>query len=226
MTRISKIEFRPLEDAPSRFDYFIDGRPLYEQLPDLVEPAKLSSIPEQFRGKYELLMKRWCTTPIGHCSPDWQLRTLNQLLLRQPPDLPDGRRRIYLCWGDCECEHLSCFIEMTAGIVTWRGFSKGSPRRQSLEHFESGKWTRVPLVAGQSKGRELSGGPFYFDEGEYRTVLEPIRDVIRDAVSNRASMSPRHRPEIAWTHVDSKLTQMARELARTAGLPFQRAGGE
>jgi hypothetical protein len=215
MPTISKIEVRPLDSKPSRLEYFIDGRPLYDLLPD-----------------YEKFEKVWYESPIGHCSPDWQLRTLNQLLLRAPPDVPDGRRRIYLCCGDCECAHISCFIEISNGIVTWRGFHKGSAYDRVLEHLDAGQWKRVRLVpAPQPNGRELTGGPFCFEERQYRGVFERIETIIkkfRDCVAKCASsrVGQKHNPAIVWTQVDRELTQMGRHSAAEKGIPFQRPGGE
>jgi hypothetical protein len=79
------------------------------------------------------------------------------LLLKKPPDLPDGRRLLYVCpeCGDIGCGALTVKIEKTNEHFVWKGFG-----------YENNYDGRMPLL---EEYKHI--GPFFFDKHQYFQVL-------------------------------------------------------
>jgi hypothetical protein len=180
----SKLDLRPKIPGARLFEFVVDGVPLLDRFPllDFVRPKDRTSAGEtEERGNIAKLL---FASRLYRGSKGWQLRALDQLLLRAPPELPDGRRRLYMCGGDCECEHVACFIENRDGLFIWRDFQRGTPEHQGAETFQDGKWQWVDFGPSEADGFDLTGGPFCFEESEYRNLFQPLWDKLTNSASN------------------------------------------
>ncbi|HVV73845.1 MAG TPA: hypothetical protein VHI52_20445 [Verrucomicrobiae bacterium] len=173
---ISNIELRP-DSTESRLEFFIDGKPLMELLPEheLIDPTVF----EEFQGKvlqeFIQLGRVSKASRLGKGSREWQVRAVDQLLLRAPPELADGRRRLYVCGGDCECEHIACVIQNRDGLFVWRDFARGYPVKGQSEVLDTEVWNRVDFVPNpHPKSSPITVGPFYFEEAAYKAAFEPL----------------------------------------------------
>jgi hypothetical protein len=171
---ISTLELLPKREGSPRLDFVLDGVSLLERFPaiDFVDAKDRTGTSAD--EDWITIRKATYASHLGSGSPGWQLRALDQLLLRAPPELSDGRRRLYVCGGDCECEHVACFTENREGLFIWRDFQRGSPPHSGGESFQDGRWTWVDCGPRRPTGFDLTGGPFYFDETEYRRRFQPF----------------------------------------------------
>lgn len=167
MPVLSKLGVRPVRAGAARLDFIVDGVSLLDKFP-------LKQILDFEAGEVPgLEAKHIYASRLGCGSRDWQLGALKQLLLEAEPELPDGRRRLYICGGNCECEHIACHIESDGGLIVWRDFQRGSPVNSGAESFQGGEWTRIEYAPRTSAtGFNLSAGPFWFDEREYHQLFE------------------------------------------------------
>jgi hypothetical protein len=184
---ISTLELLPRREGSPRLDFVLDGVSLLErfQAIDFVAAEDRTS-PSADEEWGKTVRKHIYASRLGSGSPGWQLRALDQLLRRAPPELPDGRRRLYVCGGDCECAHVACFIENREGLFIWKDFQRGSPPHSGAESFQGGRWKWVDFGSGPGPtGFDLTGGPFYFDETEYRRLFQPLCDKLANPISNK-----------------------------------------
>jgi hypothetical protein len=140
----------------------------------------------EFAKKFAPVHKNSFASRIGLGPVEWQLDGLKQLLLMAPPELPDGRRRVYTC-PLCTCEHIACVIECSAGTIVWRDFACGSVVEQYAFGWENGEWKRVDFEHNAlPKSFCVGGGPFFFDEKQYRSVFE---DTLKKCLRPKATLS-------------------------------------
>lgn len=126
----------------------------------------------EFAKEFALFHKKTFASRVGFGPFEWQLDGLKQLLLMALPELPDGRRRIYTC-PLCTCDHIACVIESVRSRIVWRDFATGSGAEQFAFHWEDGEWKKVDFGNDAvPKSFNIHGGPFYFNEKQYRSVFE------------------------------------------------------
>lgn len=175
---ISKLELGPLRSwGQKRLGFLANGK----QLLDLVPARELVSLEHRTSPEADeqmgKLARRMYASRLGCGSREWQISALEQLLMRAEPELPDGRRRIYVCGGDCECMHIACFIENRGGLFVWRDFQQGSAPNRALQANKEGQWERVELVSASYQiGYNLTAGPFYFDQCAYQEMFQRFYD--------------------------------------------------
>ncbi len=116
----------------------------------LIDGKSVHSAINGTRNSYDLV----CHLGWGDC--DYRDELIDELLLRRPAALPDGRRRLFGCHmcDDLWCGTVSVVIENRESWVIWRDFAYQTPGDESpsLEEF-----------------RDL--GPFKFDASDYEAVL-------------------------------------------------------
>lgn len=83
--------------------------------------------------------------------------SVNILLLKKPPDLPNGRCPLYVCpeCGDIGCGAITIKIEKTAEHFVWKEFG-----------YENNYDDRILLL---EEHKHI--GPFFFDKDQYWQVL-------------------------------------------------------
>jgi hypothetical protein len=178
-THVSRIELRRMTRRSFQWDFIIDEKSLLETFP-LIEflSAEDRANPKE-NEEIANVLRLTMASRLGNGSPEWQVRALDQLLLRGPPELPDGKRRLYICGGNCECEHIACLIERQDGLFIWRDFVLGSPVDSQAETFRDNAWQRVDFYpSANPKSSPLTAGPFCFEESAYKAVFEPLYEKI------------------------------------------------
>jgi hypothetical protein len=184
MAKVSKLELLPIQEGSNRLGFMVDGVPLLENFPsvDFVRPKDRTGTSDD--ELWSNIAKNLFASRLGRGSRDWQLSAVKQLLLRAPAELPDGRRRLYVCGGDCECVHVSCLIEKRDGLFIWRDFQHGSPGHSGAESFHNGAWHRIDFGSGLGPtGFDLRGGPFSFKESDYRNLFQQIEDRLTNSAT-------------------------------------------
>ena len=93
----------------------------------------------------------WCLSPIDDL-------TVARLLLEQPSPYPAGRMTLFVCpeCGDIGCGAITATVSLQNGRYTWRNFGYENNYDSSMSDF-------VTYAAV---------GPFEFEAGDYRTVLQ------------------------------------------------------
>src|SRR5262245_36752005 len=88
------------------------------------------------------------------------------LLLKKPPDLPDGRCLLYVCpeCGDIGCGALTVKIERTREHFVWKEFG-----------YENNYYDRMPLL---EEYKHI--GPFFFDKDQYFQALSDYLKSVKD----------------------------------------------
>ena len=99
---------------------------------------------------------------LGWCSPAEDRTAVDQLLLRQPAPLPEGRQLLYVCpeCGDIGCGAITAFVEAEGDVVIWRDFGYENDYDPNMTDRDS--LSRV--------------GPFRFHLVEYTRVLTEVLD--------------------------------------------------
>lgn len=84
--------------------------------------------------------------------------SIEQLLVRRPPESPSGRVPIYVCGecGDLGCGAVTAKVERTPDGIRWSDFA--------FENSYDPNMTDVESYRG--------AGPFLFDESEYCRILD------------------------------------------------------
>ena len=61
---------------------------------------------------------------VGWFAPDENVKAINRLLLKEPADLPDNRRSLYVCGecGEIDCGAITAVIESSGDKIIWRDF--------------------------------------------------------------------------------------------------------
>ena len=112
-------------------DFIVDGQPLSELVGDQVS----------------------C---LGWFVPEENTKAVRRLLLKEPADLPDNRRTLYVCpeCGDIGCGAVSLVVERAGDKIIWRGFG-----------YENG-------YDGVIHAEGFEGlGPFTFDRAVYARAI-------------------------------------------------------
>jgi hypothetical protein len=91
--------------------------------------------------------------------------SVNILLLKKQPDLPNGRCLLYVCpeCGDIGCGAITIKIEKTAEHFVWKEFG-----------YENNYDDRMPLL---EEYKHI--GPFFFEKHQYWKVLNEYMKSIR-----------------------------------------------
>lgn len=112
-------------------DFIVDGQPLSELVGDQVS----------------------C---LGWFEPEENAKAVRRLLLKEPADLPNNRRTLYVCpeCGDIGCGAVSLVVERDEGSIIWRdfGYENGYEGIIHAEGFEE-------------------VGPFTFDRVGYEEAI-------------------------------------------------------
>jgi hypothetical protein len=138
MEEVSKLrlEWKRREGGGGRtqrdfLDFIVDGQPLSELVGDQVS----------------------C---LGWFVPKENAKAARRLLLKEPADLPNNRRTLYVCpeCGDIGCGVVSLVVERAGDKIIWRDFGYEN-NYEGIIHAEG--------FAGV--------GPFRFDRAEYEEAL-------------------------------------------------------
>jgi hypothetical protein len=138
MTEVSKLrlEWKRREGGGGRtqrdfLDFIVDSQPLSELVGDQVS----------------------C---LGWLVPEENAKAVRRLLLKEPSDLPNNRRTLYICpeCGDLGCGAVSLIVERIGDQIIWRDFGyendyDGVVHTEGLENI----------------------GPFTFERAEYARAL-------------------------------------------------------
>ena len=149
MTEVSdlKLEWKRREGGGGRpqrdfLDFVVDGQPLSELVGDYIS----------------------C---LGWVDAEENTKAARRLLLKEPADLPNDRRTLYICpeCGDIGCGALSVVVERVGNKIIWRDFG-----------FENNYENII-----QRTGFE-GIGPFTFDDRSYdrtiRKAMEPADNLV------------------------------------------------
>lgn len=104
-TSVLKLEWKRREGGGGKtqrdyLDFIVDGQPLSEKI-----GGDLASC-------------------LGWFVPAENIKSVNRLLLKEPADLPNNRRSLYVCaeCGDLECGAVTAVIERSGDKIIWRDF--------------------------------------------------------------------------------------------------------
>ena len=86
---------------------------------------------------------------------DESVRQAERLLLRQPAELADGRRSLYVCGecGDLGCGAITVVVQEDGDKIVWSEFGRQNDRDEELDRFDD-------------------VGPFVFNKNQYVQILE------------------------------------------------------
>lgn len=117
-------------------DFVIDGVPLSSRLP--VD----------------------CISPFGWLDAREQEASMDRLLGKSPPDMPNGRNTLYVCaeCADIGCGAVTLLIEIEPGHIIWKDFG-----------FENNYEDVVHALDFQDIG------PFTFDASQYNELFSRLR---------------------------------------------------
>ena len=103
-------------------------------------------------------------SPFGWLNAGDQEASIDLLLRKSPPDLPDGRTTLYICpeCADLGCGAVTLLVERAANRIIWKefGIQNNYDERVHTEGFEN-------------------IGPFAFDGRQYHELFERIRQLLK-----------------------------------------------
>ena len=99
-------------------------------------------------------------SPLGWSDADEEEASIDRLLGKSPPNMPNARTTLYVCpeCGDLGCGAVTLLVQSEADVIIWKDFG-----------FENNYEDAVHTEGFQDIG------PFTFDANQYREVFERIR---------------------------------------------------
>jgi hypothetical protein len=103
-------------------------------------------------------------SPFGWLDADEQEASIDRLLRKSPPDMPQARTTLYVCpeCGDIGCGAVTLSVQRGDGIIIWKNFGVQN-NYEDVVHTD---------------GLE-DIGPFTFDGRQYHELFERVRRLIR-----------------------------------------------
>ena len=105
-------------------------------------------------------------SPFGWSDADEEEASIDRLLGKSAPDLPNGRTTLYICpeCGDLGCGAVTLVVQTEADVIIWKDFG-----------FENNYEDVVHTDGFQDIG------PFTFDANQYRELFDRIRELQQPA---------------------------------------------
>lgn len=109
-------------------------------------------------------------SPIGWFDAGEQEASIDRLLGKSPPDMPDARATLYICpeCGDLGCGAVTLLVQREANVIIWKDFG-------IQNNYED--------VIHRDDFQNI--GPFTFDASQYHALFERVRRTIKARTTSR-----------------------------------------